>query len=50
MISEHFSRAGFSVQTAEDGLSGVQMALELTNRLHEVRDRAEARRAVEATP
>jgi two-component system, OmpR family, alkaline phosphatase synthesis response regulator PhoP len=27
MISEHFSRAGFSVQTAEDGLSGVQMAM-----------------------
>ena len=27
MISEHFSRAGFSVQTAEDGLSGVQIAM-----------------------
>ncbi len=27
MINEHFSRAGFSVQTAEDGLSGVQLAM-----------------------
>jgi len=27
MISEHFSRAGFSVKTAEDGLAGVQAAL-----------------------
>src|SRR5437763_1646897 len=26
-ISEYFSRAGYSVQTAEDGLSGVQSAL-----------------------
>src|ERR671921_250177 len=26
-ISEYFSRAGYSVQTAEDGLSGVQAAL-----------------------
>src|SRR5205814_8183366 len=26
-ISEYFSRAGYNVQTAEDGLSGVQAAL-----------------------
>src|SRR5919202_2434306 len=26
-ISEYFSRAGYSVQTAEDGLAGVQSAL-----------------------
>jgi DNA-binding response OmpR family regulator len=27
MINEHFSRAGYSVKTAEDGLAGVQAAL-----------------------
>jgi len=27
MISEHFSRAGFNVKTAEDGLAGVEAAL-----------------------
>ena len=28
MISEHFSRVGYSVKTAEDGLAGVQTALQ----------------------